>query len=560
MATGRRNFWRTTVLLAAGSYSVSPSLSASETAPRGLRPAAMLASADPVIAAAGDIACQPGQAVTLRTCKHGPVSDLLLAPDIDKVLPLGDLQYENGELANFQGSYDPTWGRVKPLTSPAVGNHEYNTAGASGYFDYFNGPGNPTGPAGDRTKGYYSFDIGNWHLVVLNSNCSVLGQSGCGVGSAQEQWLRADLTAHPRSCQIAYMHHPRWASDNDNVDRSRPALGPLFQALYDHGVELLLTGHSHFYERFTPQDPNQQIDLAGGIRQFVVGTGGRSTETLGATQMNSEIRNDQTFGVLKLTLHPTSYDWEFVSIAGETFTDTGTEACHRLVPDTTPPSAPTVDTTPPSTPTLGGGTTFQTKRTFQVTWGDSADAETGVASYSISVRGAALNKAFQPPVQFKTGVPPGSAMFTGVPGSTYCFRATAADWVGNVSAGTEHCTAIPVDNGSLRHRGGWTKKRGAGHFLESYSQTDRRDATLTLRVVRAKHLAVLVTRCPKCGVIDVLFRGKKLKRIRLRSPTTNKLSMVALKTFDSPQTGTVTVRVVSDGKIVRVEGLGVRPL
>lgn len=493
------------------------------------------------------------------------VSDLLVQMNPTTVLPLGDVQYEGGQYEYFLSGrgpgtgtgYDPSWGRVKSVTRPAVGNHEYLTSGAAGYFDYFNGAGNPTGPAGDRTTGYYSFDIGNWHLVALNSNCSQLGPSGCAVGSAQERWLREDLAAHPRSCQIAYMHHARWASDDDPEDNDRVSVHPLFQALYDHGVELLLVGHSHFYERFAPQNPDRQVDLTGGVRQIIAGTGGRSNERLGPIVPNSEVRNDDTFGVLKLTLHPTSYDWAFVPIAGA-FTDRGSSACHRLTPDTRLPSAP--DTTPPTAPKLSGAAFnrgFQTKRTFKVSWGDSVDAESGVASYSVTVRRAPFDGGFQPPVEFKTGVPPGSATFTGEPGSTYCFRATATDWDGNISAGTEDCTALPLDNVSFRHRGGWAKKTGNGHYLETFSQTKRLGATLTLPGVQAKHLAMVVAKCPTCGALRVFFRGKLVGRINLRAESMKKLQLVDLSGSGNHQVGTVKVVVTSRGKLIRVDGLGV---
>jgi len=239
-------------------------------------------------------------------------------------LALGDTQYEQGEYPNFSTYYDPSWGRLRERTRPAVGNHEYLTPGASGYFDYFNGPGAFSGPAGDRDKGYYSFNAGAWHLIAINSNCSRVG--GCGVGSPQERWLRADLAANPTTCSLMYMHHPLWSSDRRNFDTV--ALRPLFQAFYEHGGELALVGHSHFYERYAPQTPEGQFDPLGGIRQFIVGTGGRNVYGFGEIRPNSEVRDGSTFGVLKLTLHPTSYEWQFVPAAGQTFTDSGSEACH----------------------------------------------------------------------------------------------------------------------------------------------------------------------------------------------------------------------------------------
>jgi hypothetical protein len=284
--------------------------------------------ADPVVAAAGDIAC--GADTPAGTpCKQRQTSDLVAALGPSAVLPLGDLQYERGQLANFLDFYNPSWGRLKAITKPAVGNHEYMTPEAAGYFDYFNGIDSFTGPGGRRDQGYYSFDLGSWHLIALNTSidCEVVP---CNKGSAQEQWLRADLRAHPTTCTLAYMHQPRWSSDGVSTNDT-PKAQPLLDALYDGGADLLLAGHAHFYERFAPQDPSQRLDPARGIRHFIVGTGGKSLLPLGAAKPNSEVRNASTFGVLTITLHPSSYDWRFVPLAGGSFTDSGTGRCHGPV-------------------------------------------------------------------------------------------------------------------------------------------------------------------------------------------------------------------------------------
>jgi len=282
-----------------------------------------------VIAAAGDIACDPasgsfnGGVGSSDSCHQRAVSDLLVGQPLDAVLALGDLQYENGALAKFGQSFDPSWGRVKSLIRPAVGNHEYLTAGASGYFDYFNGVGNQTGPAGDRSKGYYSYDVGAWHIVSINSNCSQAG--GCGAGSGQESWLRADLAAHPTACTLAYWHHPLFSSGEHGNNTGTKAI---WQALYDANAEIVLSGHDHDYERFAPQTPSGAADPSRGIREFVVGTGGKNHYALTAPKPNSEVRNDDTYGVLKLSLHPNGYEWQFVPEAGKTFTDSGSGSCH----------------------------------------------------------------------------------------------------------------------------------------------------------------------------------------------------------------------------------------
>jgi hypothetical protein len=234
------------------------------------------------------------------------------------VFTLGDNVYQQGTAAQFASCYEPSWGRHKARTRPAAGNHDYETSGAAGYYDYFGDS------AGERGKGYYSFDLGGWHIVAINSNCDVVG--GCQAGSPQEQWLRADLEANPTTCALAYWHHPRFSSGEDHG--STPEMRPIWQALYEAGADLVLSAHDHIYERFAPQDPNGLADPKRGIRQFTVGTGGASLDKLGSPIANSELRNVDAFGVLKLSLHPTGYDWEFVPVAGEFFTDSGSGSCH----------------------------------------------------------------------------------------------------------------------------------------------------------------------------------------------------------------------------------------
>jgi hypothetical protein len=282
--------------------------------------------AAPKVAAVGDIACDPtsvyfnGGQGAANNCAQQRTSDLVLAGGPAAVLPLGDVQYEQGTLAQFMASYEPSWGRLKDVTRPAVGNHEYLTAGAAGYFDYFNGVGSATGPAGDRSKGYYAFDVGSWRLYAVNSNCSKVA---CGAGSAQEQWLRADLAANPRSCVLAYWHHPRWSSGQHG---SFASMGPIYQALHEAGAELVLAGHDHNYERFEPLTPAGVVD-PDGLRSFVVGGGGRNHYAVGAPVTGSLVRNADTYGVLFLTLRPDGYDWEYVPEPGKTFRDSGSGTC-----------------------------------------------------------------------------------------------------------------------------------------------------------------------------------------------------------------------------------------
>ncbi|MEV5969651.1 DNRLRE domain-containing protein [Streptomyces sp. NPDC051921] len=260
---------------------------------------------DPVLVGAGDIA----------TSGSGDTATANLLDTISgTVFTVGDNAYPNGTASDFSTYYEPTWGRHKARTKPAPGNHDYNTSGASAYYSYF---GAAAGPSG---QGYYSYDLGNWHVVSLNSETSM------AVGSAQEKWLRADLAASDKPCTVAYWHKPRWTSSSGHAPE--PATGPLVQALYDHNAEVVLTGHNHQYERFAPQNPSGQLDTARGLRQFVAGMGGASLYGFGTIQPNSEARNNDTFGVLKLNLHANSYDWQFVPQAGKTYNDSGTGTCH----------------------------------------------------------------------------------------------------------------------------------------------------------------------------------------------------------------------------------------
>jgi RTX calcium-binding nonapeptide repeat (4 copies)/Calcineurin-like phosphoesterase len=277
----------------------------------GLFPAA--SGPNPVILAAGDIAncAVPGRQGAVRT------APLLDAYPTAPVLTLGDEAYESGTPSEFADCYDKTWGRVKARTKPTPGNHEYETPGAAGYFGYFGAA------AGDPAKGYYSYDLGRWHVVSLNSNCEFIG--GCEIGSPQEQWLRADLAAHPATCTLAYWHHPRFSSGKNGSDTM---MQPLWQTLQDLGTDLIITGHDHDYERFAPQTATGVADPARGIRAIVVGTGGGGLSGFFTPIANSEAREATTYGILKLTLAPTSYAWQFIPEAGKPFADSGTTACH----------------------------------------------------------------------------------------------------------------------------------------------------------------------------------------------------------------------------------------
>ena len=271
------------------------------------------ASADPVVMAAGDIACAPGHPRTGDECRHRDTSDLLVAADPNKVLALGDNQYETGRLREFRNSYDQAWGRVKRRIRPVPGNHEYLTSGADGYFDYFGDR------AGGTRRGYYSFDLGTWQVIALNSEIRV------GRSSRQIEWLRKKLAANPADCTLAYFHTPRFSSgEHGNSKRMKP----MWQKLFGARVDVVLNGHDHDYERFAKLEPDGERNRERGIRQFVVGTGGSHLRPFGDIHRHSAERQAHTFGVLELELHEGSYDWTFVPEAGETYTDTGADDCH----------------------------------------------------------------------------------------------------------------------------------------------------------------------------------------------------------------------------------------
>jgi acid phosphatase type 7 len=267
-------------------------------------------SSGPVLVGAGDIASGANQ--------NDEATAKLLDGISGTVFTMGDNAYSSGTSTEFSNYYNPTWGRHKARTKPSVGNHEYLTPGASGYFNYFGSA------AGTPSKGYYSYNLGAWHIVVLNSMCEKVG--GCGATSAMVSWLKQDLAANTTTCTLSYWHHPVFSSGAEHGND--PKMKPSWDALYAAGAEVIVNGHDHDYERFAPQSPSGASDNARGIREFVVGTGGRSLRPFGTIQPNSQVRNAATNGVLKLNLNSNSYDWKFVPVAGQSFTDSGSTSCH----------------------------------------------------------------------------------------------------------------------------------------------------------------------------------------------------------------------------------------
>jgi hypothetical protein len=303
-----------TALAAASSTPEPALLSTPEPTPTELPPteeppsptAEPTVEADPVLVGAGDI---------VECGSRRPEQTAALLDEIPgTVFTLGDNAYDNGTAAEYQDCYDPTWGRHKARTRPVPGNHDYNTDSGAPYYAYF---GENAGPA---NLGYYSYDLGTWHILALNSNLEI------GAGSVQAEWVRADLEAHPVECTLAYWHEPLFTSGEH---RNEPRLYDLWRLLYEYHVDVVMNGNDHDYERFAPQDPDANPDPDRGMRAFVVGTGGGWLREFTKIRPNSEVRDSTTWGVLKLTLHPGSYDWDFIPISmeGQTFRDEGHDIC-----------------------------------------------------------------------------------------------------------------------------------------------------------------------------------------------------------------------------------------
>ncbi|MFJ6784163.1 RICIN domain-containing protein [Streptomyces yangpuensis] len=338
-----------------------------------------LAAASVKVAAVGDIC---GEA-----CNQ--TAPVVSAMSPAAVITAGDNAYESGKLSEFNGSYDKNWGRFNSIVHPSPGNHEYKTSGAKGYFDYYQGKGVKTG---DRDKGYYSVDVGDWHLVSLNSNIST------GAGSAQEKWLRADLASSTKPCTMAYWHHARFSS-GDHGDSSGTA--PLLKALTDFKADVAVWGHDHHYERFAPAMSNGTKDTANGIRSFVIGTGGRALYSKRSTSSGpSEVFNNNTYGVGQFDLTSTGYSFAFKPVSGRTFTDSVSGTCHAKGngpgPGPTPTPTPTPTSTGPTptpTPGPGGPTSGTTYQLLNANSGKVLDspAKNGDGGYLVQWTGGNFN-------------------------------------------------------------------------------------------------------------------------------------------------------------------------
>lgn len=292
------------------------------TAPQLIVNTDVILADDPTVAAAGDISTRT------KTGGNKLTSDLVLSLNPDRVITLGDNQYTEGSLADFNNFYNVTWGRFKDKTYPIPAHHEYySDTTATGYYTYFGSLATPRDPScTSNCEGYYSFDLGDWHFVALNTNHKNCLYVACGPTSAQVNWLKSDLAANTKPCVAAYMGDPRWSSGTKHG--SNVTYDAIWDALYDVRADLVLDGHEHFYERFAKQNSDGQA-VPDGIRQITVGTGGNGAlYPFGTPLPNSEVRNNTSRGVLLLTLHDNSYDWSFKPIPGNTFTDSGTNTCN----------------------------------------------------------------------------------------------------------------------------------------------------------------------------------------------------------------------------------------
>lgn len=340
-------------------------------------PSGLITTTPPQIAVgAGDIAdcSSPNDEATAK----------LLDNIAGTVMAFGDNAYENGTTSEYHNCYNPTWGRHKARTKPAAGNHEYNVPGATGYFGYFGAA------AGDPAKGYYTYELGGWHVIVLNTNISM------NVGSAQNNWLKADLDASQSQCTMAYFHHPLYSSTGGGGSGglTYSSVRPLVDLLYQGGVELLLAGHRHFYERLAPMKPDGTRDTVNGTRHIIVGTGGKSGGDETNVFPTSEARNGDTYGVVKMYLYEDGYAWKFVPIAGKTFTDSGSTSCHGRPGAPPPPGgvspALSTITADPATLTAGDG-----PATVTVTARNGSGAPISGASVVLSATGS-RNTLIQP--------------------------------------------------------------------------------------------------------------------------------------------------------------------
>lgn len=288
---------------ASSGASSDPTIAPSPTAQTG-------PTGDPILIGAGDIAdcASDGDEATAALLDGLPGT----------VFTAGDNAYPAGRVEDLVECYVPTWGRHLARTRPAPGNHDWDPGSLDAYTATFGAAA--TGPGGSS---WYAYDLGAWHIVVLDSSCDRVG--GCGPDSPQGTWLAADLAGSAARCTLAIFHHPRFSSGTAHGNDA--SVDPLWRALYAANADVIVNGHDHHYERFAPQDPDGEVDRARGIRQFVIGTGGTPLRGIGDIAANSELRVSVSPGLLEFTLRDAGYDWRFIPTAGD-FSDRGTASCH----------------------------------------------------------------------------------------------------------------------------------------------------------------------------------------------------------------------------------------
>lgn len=478
---------------------------------------------DPVLVGAGDVHAS----CTSSSKQTSTATAALLANISGSVFNLGD-GTNRGSAQEYQDCYGPTWGAYKDRTQPAAGNHDYAlTPGASGYFDYFGAA------AGDRSQGYYSYEAGTWHVVVLNSNCSEVG--GCDAGSPQEQWLEADLAAHPTDCTLAYWHHPRFSS---GIVGSNRYVAPFWEDLYKAGADVVLNGHDHAYERFAPQNLLAGTDSSQGIREFVVGTGGGSFSALGTLKPNSEVRIANTLGVLRLTLHPQSYDWNFVKTPDAAVADAGTGSCHAAPADNTPPVTQPPSQEIPVNSTLGTDETSTLP--VKLSW-TATDAESGIVRSILE--------------QSTDGGTPSTQSLTTLstsrqlqPDSTYQFRVKATDGAGNRSRWTA-ADPFVVDpeqeaSAAIGYAGSWTRETSNLAYGGGSDWSATNDSTARF-AFSGSNVAWVATQRPDAGRARVSIDGVVIKTVDLYASTSQPRKVIFSKAgLDPAVRHTITVQVL----------------
>lgn len=277
---------------------------------RAMTTAARARVVGPTLVAVGDIACPAGIPRTTTTCRQDSTAIVARAINPTYVLTLGDEQYQNGSLAEFRGGYDLSWGAVKSKTKPLPGNHEYNTAGAAGYYTYF----------GQQPPGYYAFDVNGWRVYMLNSNCTKIN---C---TLEAMWLVRDMNAHPRACSLIAMHHPRYSSGLEHGSSTDPQVRLMWRVAYGRHADVALAGHDHDYERFARMNGDFGVRRSSGILSYVVGTGGRNLYHPGRKRYGSEYFQHTNTGVLKLVLGSGAWAWDFRATSGRSL-DAGSRSC-----------------------------------------------------------------------------------------------------------------------------------------------------------------------------------------------------------------------------------------